>query len=35
MTKLDLPTLGEVLTTEFLEPLKLSQNALSIAISNS
>ena len=32
MTKLDLPTLGEVLTTEFLEPLNLSQNALAIAI---
>lgn len=32
MTKLDLPTLGEVLTTEFLEPLNLSQNAVAIAI---
>lgn len=32
MTKLDLPTLGEVLTTEFLEPLNLSQNAMTIAI---
>lgn len=32
MANIDLPTLGEVLQTEFLEPLKLSQNALSIAI---
>ena len=32
MTKLGLPTIGEVLETEFLEPLNLSQNALASAI---
>ena len=32
MANIDLPTLGEVLTEEFLEPLHLSQNALAIAI---
>ena len=32
MAKFGLPTLGEVLTTEFLEPLNLSQNALAMAI---
>ena len=32
MANIDLPTLGEVLAEEFLEPLHLSQNALAIAI---
>ena len=32
MTKFELPSLGEILQTEFLEPLNLSQNALALAI---
>jgi len=32
MKKLDLPTIGEILETEFLEPFNLSQNALALAI---